>query len=260
MHVPVGMLMKACSRTLVAALSVVVATVGFARASDILIGTGEYPPYTSETADDQGCVIKIVRAAYEAEGRTIDVQFMSWPRNLFLLSHGDIDASAYWAKRPDRIKDYIFTENPVSTGPYIFISRKDDAVTWDTFEDLQDKTIIVNSSYTYTKEFYDAIERYDINAVDVASISQNLKMLLKGRADLTIMETKVFEKYVEELSEEERSGLYINPKPVFTIDGFLIFSRVDSGRSRNLAETFDQGYEKIRQKEDLQDAFRTCGL
>ena len=247
-------------RAFVIGLLIAGANVGIAYASEILVGSGEFPPYTTEKTADRGCVISIVKSAYEVEGWTIDVEFMPWPRTQTMLSRGKIDASAYAYSRPDKREEFIFPENPVASEVYKFVFPADAIIEWDTYEDFRDKTIIINSSYTYNEEFYKALDEYYIERIDVASELQNLRMLTKHRADLTIVNQKVFDKYMSELSAEERSELYIDPKPALTVLGYLIFSRSDSEKSLKLAEIFDNGYRKIRDREDLREFFETCGF
>jgi polar amino acid transport system substrate-binding protein len=237
-----------------------VAAAGVAPASEVVIGSGEYPPYTSEKTDDNGCVLTIVKSAYEAEGWTVDLRFMPWPRNLATLSRGEIDASAFWVDQPDRREAYIFPENPVASEIYRFVFPKESVIKWKTYEDLRGKTIITNSSYTYSDEFYQALDEFNIKNVAVAAEDQNLRMILRGRGDFTIVNEKVFEKYIIKLSDAERSRLYLDPKPAFAVNSFLVFTRSDSEKSLKLAEVFDRGYEKIQQRQDLQEPFKTCGL
>lgn len=243
-----------------AAVLLAVVTAGGGQASEILLGTGEFPPFATEKTEDKGCAVKIVRSAYEAEGWSVELQFLSWPRNLVELSRGSIDASAYWAKRSDRLEDYVFPENPVTSATSKFVFPSDAVIHWDSYEDLRGKTILINKDYSYTEDFYQALEDYGIRTEIIPDISQNLFMILRGRADLTIMNAKVLEKYMAELSDEQRSMLRVDPKPALKIDGFPMFSKSDSDKAQALVEVFDRGYEKIRFRQDLEETFKTCGF
>ena len=129
----------------------------------------------------QGCVLTLVNRAFTAEGWQVKLIFMPWPRTLKMLSQGKVDASAYWMDRPDRRKDYIFPESPVTSEVYRFVFRNDVKIEWESYEDLRGKTIIVNPEYTYTAEFYEARENFDIKTYAAKSEDLNLKMILKGR-------------------------------------------------------------------------------
>jgi len=247
-------------RALGAAVLFAAATAGGGQASEILLGTGEFPPFATEKTEDKGCAVKIVRSAYEAEGWSVNLQFLSWPRNLAELSRGNIDASAYWAKRSDRLEDYVFPENPVTSAKSKFVFPSDAVVHWGSYEDLRGKTILINKDYSYSEEFYQALEEYGIMTEVIPDISQNLSMILRGRADLTIMNAKVLDKYMADLSDEQRSMLRVDPKPALQIDGFPMFSKSDGDKARLMAEVFDRGYEKIRFQQELEETFKTCGF
>ena len=235
-------------------------TLSLAHANEVLVGTGEYPPFTTDTTPDQGCVIKIVKSAFEAEGWKVKLKFMPWPRNRKLLLQGDIEASAYWMDRPDRRTDYIFPSNPVAAEVYRFVFRKDSILEWESYEDLSGKTIIINEAYTYTEEFLNSFGDFNIKSHAVKSEDLNLKMILKGRGDLTIVSENVYEQYFKELSETEQSMLFVDTKPACTSQGFLVFSRNDPERSHQLVQVFDKGYEKIREQHELKKFFELCGL
>ena len=85
-------------------------------------------------------------------------------------------------------------------------------------------------------------------------------MILKGRGDLTILSEKVYQKYLDELSEEQRALLFIDTKPAVANQGYLVFSREHAEQSEKLAQVFDDGYEKIVGRTDLQQYFDTCCL
>lgn len=248
------------SRALALGLAGLLFTTTFAGASEVLVGTGEFPPFVTKNTADQGCVIEIVRSAYEAEGWSMKLRFLPWSRNLKELSRGSIDASAYWMDRPDRRDDYIFPTNPVTSEVYRFVFRKDSTVEWDTYEDLSGKTIILNKDYTYTDAFQKALEDYDIKSQAVESEDLNLKMILKGRGDLTIISEGVFQQYFDELSEDQQALLSIDTKPALTNQGYLVFSREEAEKSGQLARIFDDGYEKIKDRADLREQFKICGL
>jgi polar amino acid transport system substrate-binding protein len=248
------------SRTVVLGLAALLIMTKVAGASEVLVGTGEFPPFVTKNTADQGCVIEIVRSAYEAEGWTVKLRFLPWSRNLKELSRGYIDASAYWMDRPDRREDYIFPENPVTSEVYRFVFRKDSAVEWDSYEDLSGKTIILNKDYTYTDTFQKALGNYGIKSQAVKSEDLNLKMILKGRGDLTIMSEGVFQQYFDELSDDQQALLTIDTKPALTNQGYLVFSRENAEKSEHLAKVFDDGYEKIKERADLRKQFEICGL
>ena len=241
-------------------LAALLITTRFAGASEVLVGTGEFPPFVTKGTADQGCVIEIFRSAYEAEGWTVELRFLPWSRNLKELSQGAIDASAYWMDRPDRRKDYVFPTNPVTSEVYRFVFREDSIVDWDTYEDLSGKTIILNKDYTYTDAFYKALEEHGIKSRAVESEDLNLKMILKGRGDLTIMSEGVYQQYFDELSDEQQTLLSIDTKPALTNQGYLVFSRKDTEKSEHLAKVFDDGYEKIKDRAGLREQFEICGL
>jgi polar amino acid transport system substrate-binding protein len=230
------------------------------RADEVTIGTGEYLPYTTSTLPNQGCALEIVKSAFAAEGWHVNFRFMPWPRNLKVLSEGEIDASAFWNDRPDRRSEYFFPKNPLTMAEYRFIFRQDTALEWNDISDLAGKSILLNRSYTYTEEFINDLVKYNIQVREIETDDLNLKLLLRGRGDLTVMDEKVMDIFLNQLSPEDRSRLVIDNNKNLVNSGYLIFSKNNLERSRKLAEIFDRGFEKIEADRDMEAYFRTCGI
>jgi polar amino acid transport system substrate-binding protein len=231
-----------------------------AHGDDINIATGEFPPYTSESLANKGCVLSIVNHAFKAAGKNTNFEFVEWTENLELLKQGEVDASAYWMDRPDRRRDYVFPKYPVTSEIYRFVFRQDSKFVWTSFADLKGKVIAVNEGYTYTKEFQEALKNPGVETVFVSSEEMNLNYLLQDKVDLTIMSERVYPKFQQRLSAQDRNRLVVDTKVALINQGYLIFSRIDLLKSVQLADEFDAGYRKIRHMKALAPAFRTCGL
>ena len=247
--------------SLVCVFAVLVLGTGSANAKEtVLIGTGEFPPFTTEITDDNGCANQIIRAAFEAEGIEIELKFVPWPRTLHLLSNGLVDALSYSMDNVDRRNRYIFPTYPITNEVYRFIYRADRPFSWSSYEDLAEVTLVRSSEYAYSGEFLNSIERIGVKTIDVISEEMILQMILRNRGDVGIINEKTYDEYAQSLSPEERESLVEDEKPAIENKGFLVFSRTDPEESLRLARAFDRGYEKIRRLPRLEVAFQVCGL
>lgn len=201
-----------------------------------------------------------IKEVFKSENVDIKFSYYSWEDNLNLLKAGKVDASAFLATRSDRIKDFIYPETHIIEEEYIFISHVDKKFDWEAYQDLKDKKFILNKSYTYNEEFMSFIKNEKVKTIEVESELQSLKMLLKKRVDITIMNKFVFKNQFLKLSSKEQESLFIHPKEAIVSKSYLIFSRENPKRSQKLVKIFEEGFKKIRNKKELQNDFKICGL
>lgn len=167
------------------------ACAGAAQAADVLrLATGELPPYATQSRADKGIALNIVRAAFQAEGVTVEYTFLPWGRAQEEARIGKWDGTAYWGRRPERERDFLLSDN-VITEQWILLHRADAALDWTRWQDLGNRSIAAIRTYTYTPEFHALAEagtlKVDWSPDDLAT----LRKLVAGRADIVPLDRNV---------------------------------------------------------------------
>lgn len=75
---------------------------GEAGEEPLLVATGEWPPYTSETMENQGIATEIVRRAFQEMGVTIDLVFYPWARCYEAVRTGKVWGAFPYARTEER--------------------------------------------------------------------------------------------------------------------------------------------------------------
>jgi polar amino acid transport system substrate-binding protein len=216
-----------------------------AKNKDVInISTGEWPPYLSKNEKDYGCVGKVIVDSFAKEGVSVKFTFFPWKRAYQLAKSGQYDATAYWFDRPDRRKDFIFSDSNLSIEESFFFSRVEDSFDWKKFSDLKGKKIIVNRGYTYTKEFWESVQKYNLKILKSNNENQNFRLLTSKRGDITIIAGPIAKEYLKLSSREIRDSVVMHPRPAIITKGYLLFSRVGARKS-NFKEAFDRGLMKV---------------
>jgi polar amino acid transport system substrate-binding protein len=125
---------------------------------------------------------------------------------------------------------------------------------WQTLDDLKNYKFGATRGYTYTKEFWQAVESKRLK-VDIAdSDKQNFKKLLIGRID--IFPSGLVNGYSilrKEFDASESDLISFDPKPLSKTTGHLAFSR-SRKNSETLLGIFNQGLAELK-KEGLYKKF-----
>jgi polar amino acid transport system substrate-binding protein len=243
---------------------VVLAIIGFlgsshlvysASAEEIIaIATLEYHPWTGNNLKFNGFVNHVVSEAFRRKGYSVKYTYLPFKRGVIETQNGQYSALSYvyWSK--DRGKEFYLSD-PISEEKIVFFHLKSNPIKyWKTLDDLKNHKFGATRGYTYTKEFWQAIESKRIEVDLTDNDMQNFKKLLAGRIDIfpsgLVNGISLLQK---EFDASKSQLLTYHPKPLSNITGHLAFtrSRQDSG---NLLQIFNQGLAELKE-EGLYDQF-----
>jgi polar amino acid transport system substrate-binding protein len=164
---------------------------GEVQSTEVLrLATGELPPYATQSRADQGIALNIVRAAFRAEGVTVEYHFLPWGRAQEEARLGKWDGTAYWGRKPERERHFLLSDN-VITEQWLLLYRAGATLEWSRWEDLGTRSIAAIRTYTYTPEFHALAAagrlKVDWTPDDLAS----LRKLVAGRADIVALDRNV---------------------------------------------------------------------
>ncbi len=220
---------------------------GRASAQEIVIATGEYPPYTEETARGSGVVNTIVTEAFKRQGVTVKYSFMPWKRALEATRAGTFAASSFWFKNEEREKEFVFSKSFISAREVFFYKKSAPVAGWDKLGDLGGKRIAVTRGYTYTTELWNLVNSKKLLGDEAASDEQGLHKLLAGRVDLMIVDELVGWNLLSNPGLFTRGApnmLAVLPKPFSETKGFLIFPK-DGKQTAELLQKFNAGLAEM---------------
>lgn len=210
----------------------------------LTIATGEYPPWTGAELPQQGLANQIVTEAFASQNIAVKFVYLPWKRAFEETRQGRFDASSYWYDSSARRAYMLFSE-PLLLNRTVFFQRSDaPPIQWQTFTDLGSYRLSATVGFTYTSEFYQAIDDKIIDPLMVPSDTQNIKLLMAKRTDL--------------FATEEMSGFYmaaqlrIDPRKLRVIEpalsspyGYLLISKTHPDGEQLIAQ-FNRGLKAIK--------------
>ena len=220
----------------------------------ITIATLEYHPWTGKNLKFNGFVNHVITEAFQRKGYSVKFTYLPWKRAVIDTENGEYSALSYVYFSKDREKEFILSD-PISEEKIVFFHLNSNPIKdWKTLDDLKKYKFGATRGYTYTKEFWEAVDSKRIN-VDIAdSDKQNFQKLFAGRID--IFPSGLANGYSllhKEFDVSKSHLLSYHPKPLSQTTGHLAFTK-NRKNSENLRQIFNQGLAELKEK-GLYDQF-----
>ena len=223
-------------------------------AETITISTLEYAPWAGKDLKFNGFVNHVITEAFQRKGYSVKFAYLPWKRAVIEAKNGKYSALSYVYLSKDREKEFYLSD-PISEEKIVFFHLKSNPIKdWSTLDDLKNYQFGATRGYTYTKEFWQAVESKRLK-VDVAdSDKQNFMKLFLGRIDIFPSGlVNGFSFLKKEFHTSKSRLISYHPKPLSKTTGHLAFTK-SKKNSENLRLIFNQGIAELKQ-EGLYDKF-----
>lgn len=218
---------------------------GIEAGETIYLTSGEWPPYYSKDLKHHGFGSRIIREAFKYQNIAVAYDFFPWARAYQMVKIGKWDGCVD-REKIEEWKETFYSSDLLFEGQEVLFHLKSFNFDWRVIEDLKDITIGGTFSYSYGKEFQQALNKGKI-AVDWASSDiSNLKKLLKYRIQVFPMDRRVGYCLIKRMfSPQEAQQFTHHPKPTRIVKYHLILSK-KRNRNRMLIELFNDGLHQLR--------------
>ena len=211
-------------------------------AQDVVIATGEYPPYTSENLDDNGFSAEIVRSAFAEEGISVKYEFMPWKRCEASVENGDYYGAIPYLKTEERLKAFSYSDPfYISRSSFFFMKDSFSEVEYSKLEDLKKYAIAGTAGYYYEKMFTDA----GLNIEYSDDAKSSLKKLHAGRVDLFPEDDLAAWAMIKELFPGEEGKFAASSRPFNEDPHYVMVSKKFQG-AEDITAKFNSGLQKLK--------------
>jgi polar amino acid transport system substrate-binding protein len=220
----------------------------------VTIATLEYSPWTGKNLKFNGFVNHVITEAFQRKGYSVKFTYLPWKRAVIETKNGKYSALSYVYLSKDREKEFYLSD-PISVEKIVFFHLTSNPIKdWKTLDDLKDYKFGATRGYTYSKEFWTAVETKRLKVDVTDSDKQNFKKLFVGRIDIFPSGLVNGYSFLQKAFDAGKSHLLsYHPKPLSKTTGHLAFSR-SRKNSKSLLQIFNQGLAELR-KEGLYDRF-----
>ncbi|PCE65525.1 MULTISPECIES: ABC transporter substrate-binding protein [Salinivibrio] len=213
------------------------------RADVLTMPSLDWPPYSGKSLPEQGASVAVVRAAVEAMGHELNVEFYPWSRTVYLVKN-DAQYAGYFPEYYYETDELLFSD-PIGTGPLGFVENTNQPIEWSSLDDLASHTIGVVRGYVNTPELDARIANGTLKSSAVTNDTQNLQKVGRERLPLAVVDANVLA-YLKENDpalSAVKDKLQMNKK--LLVDKKLYIAFADNEEGRKWRDIVNEGLKKI---------------
>ncbi|RQW88493.1 MAG: hypothetical protein EHM79_05570 [Geobacter sp.] len=222
----------------------------------LLVCTNNYEPYYGETMTDYGPLIKITRLAFTMVGYDVAVRFSPWARVLKDAEAGKCDIiAAVWFDTGRT--NWMALSDPILTNEIGFYKRKDDALVFNGYPDLQSRDVVIGTVKGYINPT--GLETAGIKTEEVSEDLLNMKKLINQRIRLALVDRNVGWYLLKKSGQEQRVAWLVTLQKLPLHNAIIKTAKGNWGKrlvdfNRGLAVLNTQGtVSKILKEYHIQD-------
>ncbi|OZG70961.1 ABC transporter [Hahella sp. CCB-MM4] len=217
----------------------------FTQAETVKLTSLDWPPYTGKGLKDNGASVAVAKAAFEAVGHTLVVEFYPWKRAVN-LAKDDPGYDGYFPEYyAEELKQDFILSAPMGSGPLGFAELKDKPVSWNSIDELVKFRIGVVSGYVNTASFDDMVAQGKIKASEASDDSKNLLKLAAGRVDMAVVDKNVLTYLLSSDPQLKPVASKIQFNSHLLEDKSLYICFKKGPKGEKLAKEFNEGLGKI---------------
>ena len=231
-------------------------------AAEIALVADPWPPFNCEVGDDQeGYIVDVARAVFEAAGHTVTYVNIPWKRAIDATQAGRY-TGAIGASKADA-KGFVFPDEELARNVLSFYVCKDSEWQYEGRPSIEKVSIGVVKGYDYRRWLNDYIRTHQGNDRRVQAITgeypikQNLKKLCLKRIDVMVGNEAAIRHTAKKI------GLLDKIKPAgYGIEPAYIYIAFSPSRPESplLAEQLSEGIRQLRRSGQLKTILDRYGL
>lgn len=228
---------------------------GSTSAETLRLAANFWPPFTDESALNNGVATDLVTTALARAGYASQYEEVPWERAVRFLQRGEFDGLVgAWFSEERAL--YGHFSKPYLINRIRLLQRKGRGIQFRRLSDLYPYRIAVGRGYAYSPEFdNDPRLRKSV----VGGFINAARMLSRGRVDLTLEDELVARYYFSRELRDIRDQLEFLPQPLSESSLHLLVRRSHPDHQR-IVEAFDQAIAAMHADGSYAEIFRRHGL
>ncbi|WP_409526148.1 substrate-binding periplasmic protein [Nitrincola sp. MINF-07-Sa-05] len=215
----------------------------FSKAETIYLTSLDWPPYSGAELSSQGASVAVAKAAFEAMGHTLVVEFYPWSRAVNMATNND----KYLGYFPEYLYDsdeFLFS-NPMGVGPLGFVENATKPIAWNNMSDITAFSIGVVQGYVNTEDLDAMIADGSIKAQAVTSDAQNVLKVAAGHIDMAVIDSNVLDYLLKNDPQVSATADKVRMNDKLLVDKELFMAFKNNANGQKWLDVFNEGLTKI---------------
>lgn len=209
----------------------------------------DWQPFSGKALPEGGAGIAVLRAALNAEGIELEVEFYPWTRAIETAKEpGYAGVYPSW---PEDVADGFSASAVLFKSPVGFVEPKVKPLVWSKLDDLKGKKIGTVQDYGNTPEFMRLIKLGSIKTEVVGDDLTNIKKVAADRLDGAFIDLNNLSYFLKNDAKDLASKVQANPKVLDSKDLVLAVNKQFSNKKANAI--LNSGIAKIDAEKIIKD-------
>lgn len=202
-----------------------------------------WPPYAGQQLENQGVSIMVAKAALNAMGHDLQVDFYPWSRAVKLAGMPNTDYLGYFPAYHYQNDVFIFSSG-IGSSPLGLVEQKLHPISWTQTADLTQYVLGVVQGYVNTDEIDSLIASGYLRVEAVSSDEHNIRKVAAGRIDAAVIDVHVLRYLLQQKALAPLSPkLQMNKKLLESKQLHVAF--LNNAEGKKWRDILDQGLTKI---------------
>lgn len=207
----------------------------------VILVTGEWAPFTSESMVGKGLVTEIVAAIFQQMGIEYEIRFYPWARCEAMLENGTAWGAFPYSATPERQQKFAFSEGILkSASPLFYLKNGLGDFQYQSPNDLGGYKVAGIQGYITTE----ILQSAGIPTIDVANAEAGFHMLMAGRIDFVPEQQVVGWELLKSLYPDRLAEVTTTEMALVESDLNVMVSR-QYANSSELLSKFDEAFAAI---------------
>jgi len=210
---------------------------------------GDWEPYTSSQNNPNYKISEtLIKSAYATQGYEVKIEYHPWTRAYRYAQTDKYDGTFPWFKNSEREALFLFS-SPLFVQKVVFFYHIDSGFDWQNTADLSKFQIGATQEYEVTRLMQsEGIEIEVSNSDDVNFIKLGKHRIDAYPAGLE----RGYYMIGNLLPTTQINQLKVHPKPIIENDMYVMFSKQNIRRSKQLSEALRIGIERLIESGEYQ--------
>jgi len=216
----------------------------------LVLATGEWPPYTSESMENKGFITEIVTQVLQQMNYQAKIKFYPWRRCYEYVLRNKAWAAFPYSFTEERAKEVLFSDDVAfSTTKFFYYSKsaQKPSFTYEKIEDLRQYKLGGVIGYYYEEQFNNA--KLNVDYVSKESIA--LEKLFFGRIQLLPLNVMVGWELIKKTFPDQLKNFGMLDKPLDKKSLKLIVNKDNKGFIK-LLNLFNRTLDQFKKSDEYQ--------
>lgn len=236
------MINRSWSKLIVGIIAYCMLCIGLS-AETVRLTSLHWPPYSGQQLRNQGASVAVARAAFNAMGHQLEVDFYPWSRAVKLASKVNGAYVGYFPEYYFDTQNFVFSTS-MGMSPLGLVEQQSHPISWVQLADLNQYTLGVVKDYVNTIELDTMIANGQQPVELVTSDENNIKKVAAARIDAAVIDIYVLRYLLNQSNLESlKSRVQMNRSLLANKHLYVAFQNTEQGRK--WCEIYNQGLDRI---------------